>query len=145
MALLIHCCCLWCCFVVTIIGFCGHPCPCEPTPPEWHCCITKPLSWRTKKFEVLWRNLEETLKELQRNFERNFEVHFEVLQRNFFTFFCSLEFLCSTLLIEEFQIYVVVHSNIRTYSIFSNFPTAPLWRPDSPPIFEPSLHSINHQ
>jgi hypothetical protein len=54
---------------VTIIGFCGRPCPCEPTLPEWHCCITKPLSWQTKKFEVLQRNLEETLKELWRNFK----------------------------------------------------------------------------
>ncbi len=45
--------------------------------------------------DKLQRNFEGTLKELWRNFERNFKV----LWRNFFIiFFCSLDFLCLTLL-----------------------------------------------
>jgi hypothetical protein len=74
--------------------------------------------------QILWRNFEKTSKELWRNFERNFEVYFEVLRRNFFNFFHSSDFLRSTLLIEEFQIYVVEYSNIRTYLNYSNFPAA---------------------
>jgi hypothetical protein len=43
----------------------------------------------------------------------------------FFTFFRSSEFLRSTLLIEEFQIFVVADLIIRTYSNHSNFSAAP--------------------
>jgi hypothetical protein len=75
--------------------------------------------------EKLRKNFEWTSKELRRNFERKFEVYFEVLRRIIFNFFRSSDFLCSTLLIEEFQISVVGYSNIRTYSNYSNFPAAP--------------------
>jgi hypothetical protein len=50
------------------------------------------------------------------------------LEKLFFNFFLSSDFLRSTLLIEEFQIFVVVYSNIRTYLNYlnhSNFPAAP--------------------
>jgi hypothetical protein len=75
------------------------------------------------------KNTSNSLETLRRNFKgalkETLKYTLKFFGETFSLFFHSSEFLCSTLLIEEFQICIVAHSNIRNYSNYSNFPAAP--------------------